>query len=151
MLSSVSVTPVGKMFLLFSVYSFFKINFLFFLPLLPLIPIDHLMEKLFSSSLSLFLLKCIKFITATSACILSLLTSKLKSNNISIYLCPANVSTPTSLLSSCVFLCCSRLLHQSIPVGIFPCSSLNCPSHKPGTSPSGPPKRMTKRRVVIKP
>lgn len=124
---------------------------MFFLPLLPLIRIDHLIEKFCSSFLSLFLLKCVKFIIATSACMLSLLTSKPKSSNIFIYLYSENVSPTTSLLSSCVFLCCPRLLHQNIPVGIFPCSSLNCPSHKLGTSPSGPPKTMNKRRVVIKP
>lgn len=137
-------------FALFYVLFFSKINFLFFLLLLPLIPIDHLIEK-FCSSVFLFLLKCIKFIIATSACVLCLLTSKLKSSNIFIYLCSENTSPTTSVLSFCVFLCCPRLLHQNIPVGIFPCSSLNCPSHMLGTSPSGPPKRMNKRRVIIKP
>lgn len=146
MLSSVSVALEGKMFLLFSVYSYFSKLFSIFSALTS--SIDHLIGKFFSS---FFLLKCIKFIIVTSACMLSLLTSKLKSNSTLIYLCSENVSPTMFLLSSCVFLCCPRLLHQDIPVGIFPCSSLNCPSHKLGTSLSGPPKRMKKRRVVIKP
>lgn len=72
----------------------------------------------------------------------------------SIYLYSENVPPTTALLSSSVLLCCPRaiiLFHQNIPVGIFPCSSLNCPSHKLGTSPNEPPKRMNKRGVVTKP
>lgn len=48
-----SYTSRQDIFIIFCAVLFFKINFLFFLPLFPLIPIDNLIEKFFSSSLSL--------------------------------------------------------------------------------------------------
>lgn len=43
------------------------------------------------------------------------------------------------------------LFHQKVPAGISRCSSLNCPSHKLGTSPNGLPSRMNQRRVITNP